>query len=342
MDSPERAGAGGSGDQMRAVIQIALLILLLAAVDVRSQAQERSGKMAQIGFLGTDRSPSTLPREKAFLHELRDLGWIEKQNLTIERRYWENRAERLPALAAELVRLNLDMIVTTSGTAAWTVKKVTHTTPIVMITSADAVTQGLVASLARPGGNVTGLTNISTDVIGKQLEILKEAFPRVSRVAVLYCPASGRSITETRWNEIEAAAQTLKIHLQPIEVSGPGDIDRALRAATAERADAIFVHDCSVIPANAVEKIAKTKLPAIYPTSRFAEAGGLIVYGPSGTELARRAAYFVDKILKGAKPGDLPVEQPTKFELVINLKAAKQIGVTIPPNVLARADRVIR
>jgi putative ABC transport system substrate-binding protein len=234
------------------------------------------------------------------------------------------------------------MIVTTSGTAAWAVKKVTNKIPIVMITSADAVTQGLVASLARPGGNLTGLTNISTDVIGKQLEILKEAFPRVSRVAALYCPASGRSMTETRWNEIEAAGQTLKVHLQPIEVSGPGDIDRALRAATAERADAIFVHDCSVIPANAVEKITKTKLPAIYPTSRFAEAGALMVYGPSGTELARRAAYFVDKILKGAKPADLPVEQPTKFELVINLKTAKQIGLIIPPNVLARADRVIR
>jgi len=323
------------------MIQIGLLILLLA-ISVTSEAQQGSGKIAQIGFLGNDRSSSGMPREKAFLQELRDLGWIEKQNLTIERRYWASRAERLPALADELVRLNLDMIVTTSGTAARAVKKVTNTIPIVMITSADAVTQGLVASLARPGGNVTGLTNISTDVIGKQLEILKEAFPRVSRVAVLYCPASGKPITEIRWSEIESAARTLKVYVQPLQVSGPGEIERALRAATGERADAIFVHDCSVIPANAVELITKTKLPAIYPTSRFAEAGALIVYGPSGTELARRAAFFVDKILRGAKPGDLPVEQPTKFELIINLKTAKQIGLTIPPNVLARADRIIQ
>ncbi len=323
------------------MIQVGLVILLLA-ISVISEAQQGSGKIAKIGFLGLDRSPSTMPREKAFLQGLRNLGWIETQNLTIERRYWENRAERLPALADQLVRLNLDLIVTTSGTAAWAVKKVTNTTPIVMITSADAVTQGLVASLARPGGNVTGLTNISTDVIGKQLEILKETFPRVSRVAVLYCPASGKSIAETRWSEIEAAARTLKVYLQPIEVSGPGEIDRALRMATVQRADAIFVHDCSVIPAKAVELISKTKLPAIYPTSRFAEAGGLMMYGPSGTDLSRRAATYVDKILKGAKPADLPVEQPTKFELVINLKTAKQIGVTIPPSVLARADKVIK
>jgi putative ABC transport system substrate-binding protein len=323
------------------MLQIGLVILLLI-ISVTSEAQHAFGKVAQVGFLGTDRSPSTMPREKAFLQGLHELGWIERQNLTIERRYWENRAERLPPLADELVRRHLDVIVTTSGTGARAVKKVTSTIPIVMITSADAVTQGLVASLARPGGNVTGSTNISTDVIGKQLEILKEAFPRVSRVAVLHCPASGRQITETRWSEIEAAARTLKLYVQPIEVSGPAEIDRAVRAATAERADAIFVHDCSVIPTNAVELIARTKLPAIYPTSRFAEAGALIVYGPSGTELARRAAYFVDKILKGVKPADLPVEQPTKFELVVNLRTAKQIGLTVPPSVLARADRVIR
>jgi putative tryptophan/tyrosine transport system substrate-binding protein len=323
------------------MIQISVIILLLT-ISFSPEAQHASGKVAQTGFLGTDRSPSTMPREKAFLQGLRDLGWIEGQNLMVERRYWENRTERLPALANELARRNLDVIVTTSGTGAHALKNATSTIPIVMITSADAVTQGLVSSLAHPGANVTGSTNISTDVIGKQLEILKEAFPRVSRVAVLHCPASGRQIAETRWNEIEAAARSLKLYLQPVEVSGPAEIDRAVRAATAERADAIFVHDCSVIPTKAVELITRTKLPAIYPTSRFAEAGALIVYGPSGTELARRAAYFVDKILKGVKPADLPVEQPTKFELVVNLRTAKQIGLTIPPNVLARADRVIQ
>ena len=158
----------------------------------------------------------------------------------------------------------------------------------------------------------------------------------------MYCPASGRSVVEKRWSEIEAAAQVLKVHLQSLEVSGPEEIDGALRAATRERADALFVQDCSVIPANSVELIARTRLPAMYPTSRFAEAGGLMVYGPSGTDLSRRAASYVDKILKGAKPADLPVEQPTKFELVINLKTAKQIGVAVPQSVLARADKVIK
>jgi putative ABC transport system substrate-binding protein len=236
----------------------------------------------------------------------------------------------------------MNVIVTTSGTAAHALKTATSAIPIVMTSSADAVTQGLVASLGRPGGNVTGLTNISTDLIGKQLELLKEAFPRISRVAVIYCPASGGSIVEKRWAEIEAASHVLKINLQLLQVSGPEDIDRALRTATREHADALFVQDCSVIPVNSVQLITKTRLPAIYPTSRFAEAGGLMVYGPSGTDLARRAATYVDKILRGAKPAELPVEQPTKFELVINLKTAKQIDLTIPPNVLARADRVIR
>ena len=178
------------------VIRVGVAMLLLAIIAI-SEAQQGSGKIAHIRFLGIARSVSTVTREKAFLQGLRELGWIEGQNLIIERKYWENRSERLPALADELVRQKLNIIVTTSGTAAWAVKKVTNIIPIVMVTSADAVTQGLVASLARPGGNVTGLTNISTDVIGKQLEVLKEAFPKVSRVAVLYCPASGGLIAET-------------------------------------------------------------------------------------------------------------------------------------------------
>ena len=315
-------------------------LMLFAALPL--EAQQPLAKIVRIGFLGTDRSAGSHAREKAFLQGLREHGWIEGENIMIERRYWENRRERLPELADEMVRLKLEIIVTTSGSAALAVKKATRSIPIVMTASADAVTQGLVASLARPGGNVTGLTNISPDMAGKQLEVLKEAFPTVSRVAVLACPASGGAVAEKRSNEIEAAARALKLHAQFLEVSGPEKINMALQAATREHADALFVHDCSVIPAKTVELIAKTRLPAIYPTSRFAEAGGLMMYGPSGTDLSRRAANYVDKVLKGAKPADLPVEQPTKFEFVINLKAAKQIGLTIPPHVLARADKVIK
>ncbi|HXF75340.1 MAG TPA: ABC transporter substrate-binding protein [Methylomirabilota bacterium] len=292
--------------------------------------------------MGNERSPSATPREKAFLQGLRDHGWGEGQNLLIERRYWENRRDRLPGLADELVRLNLDAIVTTTGTAALAVKKATSTIPIVMTASADAVTQGIVASLARPGGNVTGLTNTTPDLTGKQLELLKEAFPKISHAAGLFCPPSGGTIGDKRTSETQAAAQALRVRVQSFEVSGPGKVENALRTAVRDRAQAVFVADCSVIPPNTVDLIAKTKLPAIYSTSRFAEAGALMVYGPSAVDLARRAATFVDKILKGAKPADLPVEQPMKFEFVINLKTAKHIGLVIPPNVLARADRVIR
>jgi putative tryptophan/tyrosine transport system substrate-binding protein len=315
---------------------------LILALCLPVQAQQRVDKVARIGYLGLEQSPSVSPREKAFLDGLRDHGWIEGQNMMIERRFWENRADRLPSLAEEMVRLKLDIIVTTSGSAALAVKKITRTIPIVMTASADAVTQGIVASLARPGGNVTGLTNITPDLAGKQLEILKLAFPKISHVAVLYCPPSGGTVGDKRKSEMDAAALVLKVRLQFLEVTGPEKIESALRAATRERADALFVSDCSVIPPNTAELVAKTKLPAIYSTSRFAEAGALLVYGPSGIDLARRAATYVDKILKGAKPAELPVEQPTKFEFIINLKTAKQIGVTIPPNVLARADKVIK
>jgi ABC-type uncharacterized transport system substrate-binding protein len=316
--------------------------LVLFALCVPAQAQQPPGKISRIGYLGNERTTPVTPREEAFFQGLREHGWIEGQNLVVDRRYWENRVDRLPVLADEMVRLKLDVIVTTSGTAALAAKKATKTIPIVMTASADAVTQGLVVSLARPGGNVTGLTNISPDLAGKQLELLKEAFPRVSRVAILSCPSSGGTVGDRRKSETETAARALKVRVQSFEVSGPEKVENALNAATRERAEAIFVHDCTVIPPSTVDLIAKMKLPAIYSTSRFAEAGGLIVYGPSGTDLARRAAIYVDKILKGRKPADLPVEQPTKFELIINLKTAKQIGLTIPPNVLARADKVIK
>ena len=318
------------------------LSLMLFALCVPAQAQQPPGKLARIGYLGNERTTPVTPREEAFFQGLRERGWIEGKNLVVERRYWQNRVDRLPALADELVRLKLDVIVTTSGTAALAAKKATKTIPIAMTASADAVTQGLVASLARPGGNVTGLTNITPDLIGKQLELLKEAFPKTSRVAVLSCPSSGGTVGDKRKSETEAAARALNVRVKIFEVSGPEKVESALRAATRDRAEAIFVADCTVIPPSTIDLIAKIKLPAIYSTARFAEAGALMVYGPNGIDLARRAAIYVDKILKGAKPADLPVEQPTKFELIVNLKTAKQIGLTIPPNVLARADRVIR
>ena len=319
-----------------------MLCAVLFALCVSVEAQQQPAKVARMGYLGNEQSAAATPREEAFLQGLRDRGWIEGQNLVIERRYWENRADRLPALAGEVVRLKVDVIVTTSGSAALAAKKATKTIPIVMTASADAVSQGIVASLARPGGNVTGLTNISPDLAGKQLELLKETFPKVSRVAVLSCPSSGGTVGDKRRSESEVAARVLKVRLQTLEVGGPETVESALQAATREGAEAIFVADCSVIPPSTVDRIAKIKLPAIYSTARFAEAGALMVYGPSGIDGARRASIYVDKILKGAKPADLPVEQPTKFELIINLKTAKQIGVTIPPQVLARADKVIK
>ena len=320
-----------------------LVALAMLGVTPFASHAQKATKTFRVGHLAAGaRTPDGLP-PPYFREAMHKLGYIEGKNVVYEARFAAGKVDRLPELAAELLKLKVDVIMTSGWPSTMAAKQASSVIPIVMApASGDAVAGGLVASLARPGGNVTGSTNVSTDVIGKQLEILKEAFPRVSRVAVLYCPASGGAIAQIRWSEIQTAARSLKVHVQPIEVSGPGEIDGALRAASAERADAIFVHDCSVIPTKAVDVITRTKLPAIYPTSRFAEAGALLVYGPSGTELARRAAYFVDKILRGTQPADLPVEQPTKFELVINLKTAKQIGLTIPPNVLARADKVIK
>jgi putative ABC transport system substrate-binding protein len=281
---------------------------------------------------------------KDFLDELRKCGWIEGQNIVVEQRYWESRVDRLATHAAELVSLKVDLIVTSTGSAARAAAKVTEIIPIVMVSSADAVTQGLAISLARPGGNVTGLTAISPMVTGKQLELIKEAFPRASLVAALRCAGTGfPGLGRKQWSEAQDAARVQKIHLLPITVRGPEELEGALGMVIRERADVLFVADCvTVPPGELIEFAAKSRLPAIYPFSHFVKQGGLMSYGADQRRSYRRAAQFVDKILRGGNPADLPVEQPTKFELVINLKTARQIGVTIPQEVLMWANEVIK
>jgi putative ABC transport system substrate-binding protein len=326
----------------------ALCLLGASLLALSFQAEAQPSRTVRIGYLGNNESRSGLSAEgKDFLEELRRRGWIEGQNLVVDQRYWENRVDRLVAQAGELVSLKVDVIVTSTGTAALAAKRATPAIPIVMVSSADAVAQGLVVSLARPGGNVTGLTTVSPWVAGKRLELLKEAFPGVSRVALLTCP-SGRglsdpSVGKNYWNQAQEPALVRRIQLIRGAVSSAEEVDGALGVVTRKRADGLFVYDCSRVPdAKYIELAAKSRLPAIYPYSRFPKRGGLMSYGANGKESYRRAAHFVDKILKGANPADLPVEQPTKFELVINLKTARQIGVTIPPEVLMWANEVIK
>jgi putative ABC transport system substrate-binding protein len=274
---------------------------------------------------------------------LRDLGYIEGQNITIEHRYAEGMAERLPDLAAELVQLKVDVIVVGGSPSTQAATNATKTIPIVMTNANDPVGIRLVASLAHPGGNVTGLSNVGSDLGGKQLELLKEASPKISRVAVLSDSANpGNAL----WlGEMKVTAETLRITLQPVDVHRPDDFERAFSAIKKEHANALSALRNNVnnnYRARIVDFAAKSRQPAMYPDREYVEVGGLMSYGPNFADLFRHAATYVDKILKGAKAGDLPVEQPKKFELVINLKTAKQIGLTIPPNVLARADRVIR
>jgi putative ABC transport system substrate-binding protein len=317
---------------------------MLLALSLPAEAQRL--RTVRIGYLGS--SSDLTAGEKDFLEELRKRGWIEGQNLVIERRYWENHVDRLLAQAAELVRLKVDIIVTNTGTAAQAAKKATNIIPIVMISSADAVTQGLVISLARPGGNVTGLTTVSPWATGKRLELMKEAFPRASRVAVIGCGGLrtgliGQGSGGKQWNELQDAAGLQKIHLLRVPMRGPEETKGALEMVMRERADALFVSDCVTVSADELIGFAtKSRLPAIFPFSHFVTRGGLMSYGANQKESFRRAAQFVDKILKGANPAELPVERPTKFELVINLKTARQIGVTIPPEVLMWANEVIK
>jgi putative ABC transport system substrate-binding protein len=310
-----------------------------------AEAQQAT-KVARIGFLSASSPPITPHVLEAFLQGLRDLGYVEGRNLVIEYRFAEGKLERLPALAAELVALRVDVIFTGSSAQALAAKQSTTTLPIVFIVSSDPVSDGLVTSLARPGGNLTGLASVASDLVGKRLEQLKQAVPGVNRVAVLWHPGgSGGGTNKDMLKAIDDAARALGVRLQFVEVRGPEDFDRAFSDMTKARAGALTVLGSvmfSIERRRLVDLAAKNRLPAVYALREFVDAGGLMAYGASQADLNRRAATYVAKILKGAQPADLPVEQPTKFELVINLKTAKALGLTIPPSVLGRADEVIQ
>jgi putative ABC transport system substrate-binding protein len=315
-----------------------LLGSMLSALCASAEAQQ-APKLWRIGFLASTANRSGI---EYFRQALRELGYLEGENVAIEYRPAEGNLDRMPALAAELVRLKVDVIVTTSIPATRAAKNATAVVPIVM-QAGDPVAGGLVASLAQPGGNITGTTTLSIDLAGKRLELLKEIIPKVSRVAVLFNPGGGAPL---QMKEIETAARGMGMLVQFLEVRTPNpDFHTAFRTAAKGQVGGL-IPIRNAIMRNHRHRIAdlaaKNRLPAVYPDSDFVEAGGLMSYGPSHAELYRRTALYVDKILKGAKPADLPVEQPKKFEFIINLKAAKQIGLTIPPNVLARADRVIK
>ena len=326
----------------KAAVPSILVAAVLLALGVTANGQQPA-KVPRIGFLSSLSPGAVSARMDAFRQGLRELGYVEGKNIVIESRWAEGKTERLPELAAELVRLKVDVIVTGGPSVNRFAKEATVTIPIVLAFDNDPVGNGFAASLARPGGNVTGLSALSPEISGKQLELLKEIVPTLSRVAVLGNSAEPANALVLR--EVELAAGAFGVKLQYLDVLGPKDIETAFRAASKGRADAVLVLLSPVVISHRtqlVEIALRSRLPAIYPRPEFVEDGGLMSYATSFADLSRRAATYVDKILKGTKPADLPVEQPTKFELVINLKAAKQIGLTIPPNVLAQADKVIR
>ena len=323
------------------IYRIALCTMLFA-LSFSAEAQQPT-KIPRIGFLSGTSLSSTSARVEAFRQGLRELGYVEGKNIVIEWRWAEGKLDRLPALAAELVRLKVDIIVAAGPAATRPAKEATSTIPIVMGFENDPVGSGVVASLARPGGNITGLSTLAPELSGKRLELLKEIVPKLSRVAVFgnsHEPGNAQSL-----KEVELAAGAFGVKLQYLNVLSPKDIETAFRAASKGRADAVLMLQSPILLSqriHVVELAVKNRLPATYPSSEFVQDGGLMSYGPSFTDLFRRAATYVDKILKGRTPADLPVEQPIKFELIINLKAAKQIGLTIPPNVVARAEKVIK
>jgi putative ABC transport system substrate-binding protein len=313
---------------------------LLAAP--RAAEAQQAGKVYRIGMLETRSTVLNAANIDAFRQGLRELGYKEGQNLEIVYRSSDGRDERFSDLAGELVRLKVDLILTRGTPAALAAKSATRTIPVVMAASGDPVGSGIVASLARPGGNVTGLSSGITESYPKRVELLGELLPKLARVAAIF--NMGNPSIPPQWNVVEASARSLGIEAQLLDVRRPEDLGRAFDAAAKERAEALIVGLDGVTQGNLrpiAELAAKQRLPSIYPAKDYANVGGLITYGSSDFHMYHRAATFVDKILKGAKPADLPVEQPTKFELVINMKTAKALGLTIPPSILVRADEVI-
>ena len=319
---------------------------MLLAFSFRTEAQQPAGKVPQIGFLttGSASDPRNVLSMDTLRQALRDLGYVEGKNINFEYRYTEGKFEQLPSLAEELVRLQVNILFATNTAAARAAKKATTTIPIVFVTGGSPIAGGLVASLARPGGNVTGLTTNSPELVGKRLELLKEAVPKALRIGFLM-PADSVTI-RTMFDEAQGAAKALGVQFQLVEVRAPNpDFEGAFRFMVKERIGALVTEGPPLISSNRkriLELAAKNRIPAIHTAQEWANAGGLMSYGANTVEPYRRAAVFVDKILKGVKPADLPVEQPTKFEFIINLKTAKALNLTIPQSVLFRADKVIR
>jgi putative ABC transport system substrate-binding protein len=317
-----------------------IALVALDAVSLGVQAQRATG-VPRIGYLSSNLTGSPNMTE-GFRQGLRDLGYIEGRNVVIEIRDADGKLEQLPALAAELVALKVDVIVVGGTSGALAAKQATRAVPVVFVSAVDPVTDGLVSSLARPGGNVTGLSALSSDLVGKRLEELKRAVPGMSKVAVLWQPGALSERTEQEMRkEAEGAARALGVRLQFVKVQGPGDFDKAFAEMTNARADALMVVGGTMLlieRRSIVGLAAKNRLPAMYGLREYVDVGGLMCYGADNADMSRRAATYVDKILKGTKPADLPVEQPTKFDLVINLAAAKALGLTIPPSLLQRAE----
>jgi putative tryptophan/tyrosine transport system substrate-binding protein len=330
-----------AGMARKTIIIVSLVLLALGSFSPAYAQQPK--KVPRIGVLVGPSSSFFSARIDAFREGLHDLGYVEGKNIAIEYRYAEGREDRFPDLAAQLVRLGVVVMVTTGTPATHAAKAATSTIPIVMSAIGDPVGAGLVTSLARPGGNITGLAIFSPELSGKRLELLKESFPRISRVAILWNPLNASASLSLK--ETQAASQALGLVLQLLEVRNPTDFGGAFELAIRGGDDALLPINDALVNAHykeILEFAGKNRLPAIYAVPEYADAGGLMSYAPNYTDHYRRTATYVDKILKGIKPADIPVEQPIKFEFIINLKAAKRIGVTIPPNVLARADKVIK